>query len=80
MIVELSCGNPGDIIGAMKSGSSYVYGDVVMYTVIPGYTKGTGDTNLTCGVDGRWQGNKPEFSRQYIFIEDNFDKIMILRN
>ena len=57
-LVELSCGNPGEVTGATKSGG-YEFGDIVTYNCSPGYQLTSGDTSLQCQANQQWLGSKP---------------------
>ena len=56
--LELTCGDPGDVSGATKSGG-YEFGDVVTYNCNPGYQLTSGDTRLQCQANQQWSGVKP---------------------
>ena len=58
MCLGLSCGSPGEVIGAILRGS-YLYGDTVTYTCRSGYTMSTGSQTLRCQADQTWAGIKP---------------------
>ena len=58
VITGLSCGDPGDIHGASKTGG-VLYEDIMTYTCLPGYNMTRGDAILSCGSDQTWKGTKP---------------------
>jgi len=55
---RVSCGDPGSVTHAAKSGSSYLFGDKVTYTCNPGYEPKSGSTSRTCQANKAWSGNK----------------------
>ena len=56
-IIEMFCGDPGDINHATKTGSNYYHGGNVTYTCDIGYNITSGDETRTC--NGTWTGSQP---------------------
>ena len=56
---EISCGDPGNVTYATKTGS-YMYGDIVNYTCNHGYTLTYGNQTRECQSDGSWTGIQPK--------------------
>ena len=68
---EVSCGDPGQITDATRSGTSFEYCDTVSYSCAVGYTRASGlngDIKLTCGSDGKWTGNDTCTCTYYLLI------------
>jgi len=55
---KVSCGDPGSITHAKKTGTSYLYGDKVTYACVAGYETKSGSTSRTCGANKAWGGSK----------------------
>ena len=56
---DVSCGDPGQITHATRSGTSFDYRGTVTYSCTTGYVRTSGingDITLTCGIDGLWTG------------------------
>ncbi|KAM6949553.1 LOW QUALITY PROTEIN: sushi, von Willebrand factor type A, EGF and pentraxin domain-containing protein 1 [Aplochiton taeniatus] len=53
------CDQPPPVPHGITEGDSYNYGDIVMYTCLPGYNM-KGDSVQTCQGDGNWSGFQPE--------------------
>ncbi len=63
LFVIVTCGDPGDILHATKSGSSsFVYQETVTYTCHTGYQRFGGDLSRTCMEDGSFDGTSPTCS------------------
>ena len=55
----VQCSNPEDIANAVQFGSSYNYGDTVVYSCNEGFTRTSGiigPIQIYCGPDGQWHG------------------------
>ncbi len=59
VFVGVTCGDPGDILHATKSGSSFVYPEKVTYTCHTGYQHTGGDLSRTCMEFGSFNGTSP---------------------
>ena len=64
-VLELSCGNPGEVTGATKSGG-YEFGDIVTYNCSSGYQLTSGDASLQCQENQLWSGIKPTCESNYL--------------
>ena len=62
----ISCGDPGNIPNAVKSGG-YYYNDKVTYNCLPGYNL-IGNSDITCKADKTWSGSPPICNSMYTFI------------
>ena len=57
LFIAVSCGDPGQVTDATRSGASFNYRDTVTYTCHTGYARTSGVNGaltLTCEDDGKW--------------------------
>ena len=71
LISVVSCGDPGSINNADKSGSTYTYNSQVTYTCQTGYEKTSGSLTRTCQADGSWNGTAPVCSSKIFIVGIN---------
>ena len=57
-IIEINCGDPGNITHGFKKGSGYMFGDRVSFWCEDGYQM-TGMDEILCTDCGLWKPNKP---------------------
>ncbi|XP_028329615.1 sushi, von Willebrand factor type A, EGF and pentraxin domain-containing protein 1 isoform X2 [Gouania willdenowi] len=55
----VSCGDPGPLANGTAHGSGFEYNKVLLFECRPGFILNGSDT-ITCQVDGKWSGQKPE--------------------
>ncbi|KAJ8304766.1 hypothetical protein KUTeg_018349 [Tegillarca granosa] len=56
---RVTCGDPGEISNGKKIGSSYDYGQTVIYSCNQFFNMTGGSSKLTCNNHGIWSGQKP---------------------
>ena len=66
LITEVSCGDPGSVPSASKSGG-YNYNDRVTYTCLAGYTL-IGNNIIRCQADKNWSRSPPVCDSMYTFL------------